>query len=156
MILREKVKDAILDRANAWAAGEGCDELLEQSYGYALADAALAAIEAPGAVSDSLREQIGRAIVDAWHAPIARWNAAADLPPHRRAPWDSEAPIYLPIADAALAAIEAAGCAIVPIEPTEEMQAAGAYPRENRKPVADIYRAMLAARPKSEPGASDG
>jgi hypothetical protein len=28
-------------------------------------------------------------------------------------------------------------------EPTEDMQDAGAYPRENKKPVADIWQAMV-------------
>jgi hypothetical protein len=42
-------------------------------------------------------------------------------------------------------ALDHAGYAIVPREPTEAMQDAGAYPRENRKPVAEIWRAMVGA-----------
>ena len=48
--LRERIARAIEDKADAWAAGEGCDELLDWAPDYrnALADAALAAIEASG------------------------------------------------------------------------------------------------------------
>jgi hypothetical protein len=52
------------------------------------------------------------------------------------------------IAEDAIEALEAAGYLIVPVEPTEDMQSAGAYPRENRKPVSDIWRAMISVRPR--------
>ena len=60
-------------------------------------------------------------------------------------------------ARAALAAIEASGHAIVPVEPTEDMVGEGGlarlrhdgHPRD--APVVAIYAAMLAARPKVLP-----
>lgn len=52
-------------------------------------------------------------------------------------------------ADTALAAIEAAGFALCPLEPTEEMPENAAH-EEDKNECADIYRAMIAARPKPE------
>jgi hypothetical protein len=46
----------------------------------------------------------------------------------------------------ALDAIPAAGFAVVPLEPTEEMQQAGWIDKEDVDP-KDIYRAMIATRP---------
>lgn len=107
----------------------------------------------------SLREVIARAIADGWHDPITRWNALADLPPYRRPPWDSEAHIWRPIADAAIAALEASGSCIAPLEPTEAMIEAGddicpiARGTETHRMTGgrvpeDYYRAMIAARPR--------
>jgi len=50
---------------------------------------------------------------------------------------------------AALAALEARGMVVVPVEPTEAMKAAGWIDKEDVNP-ADIYCAMLAARPEQE------
>ena len=52
-------------------------------------------------------------------------------------------------ASAALAALEARGMVVVPAEPTEAMKAAGWIDKEDVNP-ADIYCAMLAARPEQE------
>lgn len=114
-------------------------------------------------MNGSLRELMARAIADGWHDPIARWNAAAHLPPHRRPPWDGEMHIWLPIADAALAAIEASGThVVVPVEPTKEMYSAGGksepfMPMDGRSwtpgqiVAATVWRAMLAARDAAHP-----
>jgi len=48
-----------------------------------------------------------------------------------------------------LAALEARGMVVVPAEPTEAMKAAGWIDKEDVNP-ADIYCAMLAARPEQE------
>jgi hypothetical protein len=68
-------------------------------------------------------------------------------------PDDSEGPRLL--ADAQLAAIAAAGYAVVPVEPTKEMEIAGAIAHDfdavkmpSRVRAALTYRAMLAAAPK--------
>jgi hypothetical protein len=55
--------------------------------------------------SEANVERVAKAIADGWHDPIVRWNAAADLPEHKRPPWESEAHIWLPIALAAIAAM---------------------------------------------------
>jgi hypothetical protein len=56
-------------------------------------------------------------------------------------------PEYIGHARDVIEALGAAGYVIVPREPTEGMRQAGAHPRENRKPVADIWRAMVEAAP---------
>jgi hypothetical protein len=50
-------------------------------------------------------------------------------------------------AQAALAAIEAAGFAVVPLEPTEAMMRAGDQEMPNPTCLVSAYRAMLAAAP---------
>jgi len=62
-------------------------------------------------------------------------------------------------ARAALTAIEAAGYAVVPVEPTSEMIAAGIFAEtivgpgdvKWKAPVNSIYLTMLSARPKVKP-----
>lgn len=49
---------------------------------------------------------------------------------------------------AALAALDAAGYAIVPKEPTEGMLEAGYIAEDNHQVVSDLYRQMIAAAPK--------
>ena len=63
-------------------------------------------------------------------------------------------PAYVDDAQAALAAIEAAGFAVVPVEPTEAMkiaafEAAGPYAEEDP---LDVWRAMIAAAPMQGDG----
>jgi hypothetical protein len=54
-------------------------------------------------------------------------------------------------ADAALAAIRAAGWAVVPVEPTDEMFEAGHEEVLGGSGVIATYRAMLAAAPGVKP-----
>lgn len=70
-------------------------------------------------------------------------------------PWDafnaSERDMFVDCARAALAAIEAAGYRVVPVEPTEEMICAGISAIQNhtmRMEVIVAYNVMLAAAPK--------
>ena len=65
-------------------------------------------------MSESLRDLIARAMVDVYARHTFSEEANKDI-----VPADLEA------ADATLAAIEAAGYAVVPLEPTEEMSRAG-------------------------------
>jgi len=52
---------------------------------------------------------------------------------------------------AALAAIRAAGWAVVPVEPTEEMFDAGHASSAHGHGIVALYRAMLAAAPEMKP-----
>ena len=94
-----------------------------------------------------LRELIARAVHKSLNGPDAMWDCLR-LP---------EMNWFRGHADAALAAIEASGThVVVPVEPTQEQEHAG-WDRVNRdleeghsQALRDLYRAMLAARPRHE------
>jgi hypothetical protein len=70
---------------------------------------------------------------------------------HSQIPWDELPPLANAVADAILAAMEAWGYAVVPLEPTPEMIDAGWDSGGGDIPrswLATPYRAMLAARPR--------
>jgi hypothetical protein len=68
---------------------------------------------------------------------------ARSLAPHLESPRDNGESV----AAAALSALEAAGFAVVPVEPTEKMMEAGLAKWSNLR---DIYAAMLAAAKEGE------
>lgn len=101
---------------------------------------------------DDLREIAGRALHDAhWSdpdfgEPSAAWESCVN---GYREEWLNQV-------DIVIAAIEASGHRIVPVEPTEEMVMAGiinaGWPDEDddRDDIASLYRAMLTAYGKVE------
>jgi len=84
----------------SWWEIIGSEEGLEPDYWAEIGSR----IYRPGEVSEDV-ERVARAIADAWHEPLTRWNKGANLPPHRRSSWDKEEHIWLPIARAAISAL---------------------------------------------------
>ena len=92
---------------------------------------------------DDLREVIARAVLHKRELDAARIEARKDDCARSGCQWYDT----LEEADAALAAIKAAGCVVVPAEPTEAMVEAfgNATGFDFHNSIADGYRAMIEA-----------
>lgn len=103
----------------------------------------------------AIREAVARGIcnqrkpkpvdaIDAW-ALLNHWSeyGAKDA--------EDELREILAEATAALDAIEAAGCVVVPADPTPEMRGAGRQTRQDGYNEVAIWDAMVAARPGARP-----